>query len=43
MNNVQHVTTPQYLARTIQRLWQHWVNKTQEEDKQSKKHNTGNN
>ena len=25
---------------TIQRNWQHWVNKTQNEDKQNKKHNT---
>jgi hypothetical protein len=25
---------------TIQRHWQHWVHKTQEENEQSKKHNT---
>jgi hypothetical protein len=25
---------------TIQRNWQHWVHKTQDEDKQSKKYNT---
>ena len=27
---------------TIQRHWQHWVYKTQDEDKPSKNHNTGN-
>jgi len=27
---------------TIHRHWQHWVYKTQDEDKQSKKHNTEN-
>ena len=27
---------------TIQRNWQHWVHKTQDEDKQSKKHNIEN-
>jgi hypothetical protein len=27
---------------TIQRHWQHWVHKTQDEDKQDKKHNTDN-
>ena len=27
---------------TIQRNWQHWVHKTQDEDKQNKKHNTEN-
>ena len=26
----------------IQRQWQHWVHKTQDEDKQNKKHNTAN-
>ena len=25
---------------TIQRNWQHWAHKTQDEDKQNKKHNT---
>jgi len=25
---------------TIERNWQYWVHKTQDEDKQSKKHNT---
>ena len=25
---------------TIQRNWQHWVHRTQDEDKQNKKHNT---
>jgi hypothetical protein len=25
---------------TIQRNWQHWVHKTQDEDKQDKKHKT---
>ena len=25
---------------TIQKNWQHWVHKTQEEDKQNKNHNT---
>ena len=25
---------------TIQRNWQHWVHKTQDEDKQNEKHNT---
>jgi len=28
--------------RGNQRNWQHWVHKTQEEDKQNKKHNTEN-
>ena len=27
---------------TIQKNWQHWVHKTQDEDKQNKKHNTKN-
>jgi hypothetical protein len=27
---------------TIQRHWQHWVNTTQDKDKQNKKHNTEN-
>jgi hypothetical protein len=27
---------------TIQRHWQHWEHKTQDEDKQNKKHNTEN-
>jgi hypothetical protein len=27
---------------TIQIYWQHWVRKTQDEDKQNKKHNTAN-
>ena len=26
--------------RTIKNNWQHWVHKTQDEDKQNKKHNT---
>ena len=27
---------------TIQNHWQHWIHKTQDEDKQNKKHNTVN-
>ena len=27
-------------TKTIQRNWQHWVHKTQDKDKQNKKHNT---
>jgi len=29
-------------TKTIQRHWQHWVQKIKDEDKQNKKHNTEN-
>ena len=38
-DNIGHT---RHRTKTIQRHWQHWAHKTQDEDKQNKKHNTEN-
>ena len=45
MDNTETMKNGQYRDYeewTIQRHWQHWEHKTQDKDKQNKKHNTEN-
>ena len=37
---LEKTTRGNHQELTIQRNWQHWAHKTQDKDKQNKKHNT---